>query len=64
MDTQHLNGLTDFLQVPQSKRRRRLLILIVPALIMAIPVGACMGIKRFIEDIWYNWKSAWDIVDP
>ena len=63
-DQQHLAHLRSFFQVPQQKRRRRLLLVFIPSLILAGVLGALVGLKDAVWELWDEWKYAWNTLDP
>ncbi len=62
-DQQHLDHLRSFFQVPQRKRRRRLLLVFIPSLMLAGVLGALVGLKDAVWELWDEWKHAWNIPD-
>jgi len=61
---EHVDHLREFFQVPQAKRRRRLLLVLIPSLIIVAACGAWCGLKESLQEIWEDWREAWDIQDP
>ena len=60
---EHVDHLTKFFQVPQSKRRRRLHYTHIPTLIVVAVLGAFVGLNDALWEVCEDWKEAWDILD-
>ena len=60
---EHVDHLVKFFQVPQAKRRRRLLLVVIPSLLYVAVMGALIGLRDSLLEVCEDWREAWDILD-